>query len=221
MSNYSAQYKPSIAAKPSVKAQTPQDPTKFPTDLESTIFSPSQVPDEVKAAVSIWHSLIEQKLNLGDISKGIINHIRTSYENNYELDAETLQGSINDSSFLSLQKSLKLSDLDSNFGVVYTSLYRLLRVIVRNKISLSKARSGLLSFHVPVEVVDAIVLSVGDIRSQPIKVTKFNTPYLTKFTTLSKLRWRVDVVISSGSLSRVMRPTILMQVSSLFVLTSI
>ena len=32
---------------------------------------------------------------------------------------------------------------------------------------------------------------------------------------LERLRWRVDVVISSGSLSRVMRPTILMQVRRL------
>ena len=30
---------------------------------------------------------------------------------------------------------------------------------------------------------------------------------------LERLRWRVDVVISSGSLSRVMRPSVLLQVS--------
>lgn len=207
MSNYSAQFKPSINVKSS-KSQQVQDPTKFPTSLEvPTIFSQgnnnfSAIPEEVKASVSLLHSLPSD--TLANIIQNMLDHL---------LSIEDFHADSIDIDFINLQrKQLKLGELKDQFSVIYTALYQIIRTTVRNKINLSTLRSSLQLFNYPSPVSEKLVNHVMLLRSKAYSLQKFNQSFQCKWPTVAKLRWRIDVVISSGSLSRVMRPNIIMQV---------
>lgn len=205
---YSTQFKPSIKPTQQANKSNAQDPTKIPTNLElngTILFAPEIIPEEVHLTVPLLHSLPSDTLeNISTrIFEDILKDKLSLYDNSISLD----------DNFILLQKSLKLSELKDNFGIIYTALYRILRVILRNKIPQSKVRSGLLQLNFPIQVIDVIVKSAVDLRNDKISLIKFQDNIVCRWPTISKLKWRIDVVISSGSLSRVMRPTILMRVS--------
>eukprot|EP01040_Poterioochromonas_malhamensis_P003304 gene3304-3524_t len=62
--------------------------------------------------------------------------------------------------------------------------------------------------NAPGPVVEEIVKEVMTSR---LPYELLATQHRVQFFKLEKIRWRIDVVISSGSLSRVMKPNILMQ----------
>jgi hypothetical protein len=199
MSQYSTLYKPSIVGN-AKKASSNQDGTKVPSNLESTIFSPHPLPDSIIESVPLIHSLPPDSLEV--YTKAILAHI-------VEHRSERIS---TDEDFIRLQKSLKLSDMSEDFGIIYTSFYLIIREILRGKLPQSKLRSGLLELNLPALVVDQIIRSTVDLRNDRYRLYKFQEKSSCRWPTIAKFKWRIDVIISSGSLGRVMRPNILLRV---------
>jgi hypothetical protein len=177
-------------------AAAPQDPTKVPPGIDSSTYFAPQIPDEIKELVPIFHRLTSTTL-LHETLQHIINHL-----NGNELT---------DEQFLSLQRqSLKLESTEPpiDYGIFFTGLYSLIRIAIRYKIKNEIIRNDLIKMNVPSAVVDDIIRAI---RASRFDIERAALVHRIRFPRLEKLRWRVDVIISSGSLSRVLRPTILMQ----------
>jgi hypothetical protein len=170
----------------------PQDPTQCPPGIDlSTYFFPS-IPDEIKLAVPIFHASPFEKIQ--NLIKVIMNYLcqhseasTTTPENVYD-------------------QSISVDDTNT----VLSALYFIIRIALRNKVKLSVIRVDLLKMNVPANVVDELSNQVKASR------TTYETRILAsrlQYKQLERFRWRVDVVISSGSLTRVMRPNIIAQVS--------
>ena len=185
-------------------AAIPQDPTKVPNGIDpSTYFAPS-IPQEVREIVPILHSI---SLNLfRETLSTIMNY---------------LQGNvvISDEYFLSLQRmAMKLEKENGNktgtgggcsdYGLLFTGLYSMIKIAIQFKIKNEIIRNDLLKMNVPIPVIDDLIRVI---RLSRFDIERAALANRIRFPRLEKLRWRVDVVISSGSLSRVLRPTILMQ----------
>jgi hypothetical protein len=180
-------------------AAAPQDPTKVPPGIDSSTYFAPQIPDEVKEVVPIFHRLTSTEL-LRETLQHIINHLNGNQ--------------LTDDQFLSLQRqSLKLENSSGtetafDYGLFFTGLYSIIRLAIRYKIKNDTIRTDLNKMNVPSAVVDDIVRAI---RSSRFDIERAALAHRIRFPRLEKLRWRVDVIISSGSLSRVLRPTILMQ----------
>lgn len=172
--------------------KAPQDPTKVPAGIDNSTFFAPAIPDEVRACVPLLHItpteiLREALQNALKYLKGI---------------------EITDEQYLAMQKNASTID-GLDFSVMFTGLYSIIRVAIRQKAKNDTVRADLAKMNVPENVVEGIAKIVkvarGDIENCALSTR-------IRFPKLEKLRWRVDVIISSGSLSRVLRPTILMQV---------
>jgi len=189
----------------SKKDLPPEDPTRLPRNMEhcKTTFFGATLPEEFKASIPLLHALPPDALRpmlqqLVALLKGTVKDIT-------------------DEQFLNSQRKMlhKLEGLELatpfdgvSYGTLFSGLYTLLRVAVRSKSPADVLRSDLLRMHVPAAAVDTLLRGVQAVRSD---VEAYAISNRIRCPRLERLRWRVDVVISSGSLSRVMRPTILMQ----------
>lgn len=200
-------------------------------DVLWNLFSPHPVPDEVRLAVPILNHLNSSESaemnhpGLGVISDTILKHICSVYvdeslTNALDSDSDpynvglTVIASQVDEDMIKLQKLLKLTELKENFGVIYTAYYRIIRTIIRSKIPQSKAKIGILQLNMPAVVVDGIIKATVDLRNDKVILRGFQDDKTCRWPTITKLKWRVDVIISSGSLGRVMRPNILIKVNA-------
>ena len=167
------------------------DPTKVPTGIDTSTFFAPTIFDEVKAAVPLFHSMPQ------DIIRASLEIVRK----------HLTVGPIEDEEFILLQNKLKQAG--EEFGIMFTGLYSIIRTAVYSKTPLPSIITDLKSINVPPSVADDISRVISgsrqDLESRAVALRP-------GFPHMQKLRWRVDVNISSGSLSRVMRPTILMQV---------
>jgi hypothetical protein len=102
-----------------------------------------------------------------------------------------------------------MSDADT-FSILYTALHEIIATIVKTKISLTKASIDLKKINIPGPVADIICKSITLSIRKPMEI--LSKAASTELPRLLHMRWRVDVSISSGSLARVMRPVILVQV---------
>ena len=64
--------------------------------------------------------------------------------------------------------------------------------------------------NLPLATIQAIIQTVQTTRPELEQAILKN---VVSYSKLMKLQWRVDIIISSGVLSRVMRPSVLLQVS--------
>jgi hypothetical protein len=172
--------------------KAPQDPTKVPAGIDSSTFFAPAIPDEVRTCVPLLHITPTEIL-------------REALQNALKY----LKGvEITDEQYVAMQKNAStVEGLD--FAVMFTGLYSIIRVAVRQKAKSDTIRADLTRMNVPENVVEGVAKVVKVARGD-IEATALTTRI--RFPKLEKLRWRVDVIISSGSLSRVLRPTILMQV---------
>jgi hypothetical protein len=185
-------------------AAVPQDPTKVPNGIDtSTYFAPS-IPQEVKEIVPILHTVSPDLLR--ETLSTIINYLKGNLV-------------ITDEHFLSLQRmALKLEKegggsgssggAASEYGLFFTGLYSMIKIAIQFKIKNESIRNDLLKMNVPTHVIEDLIRVI---RISRFDIERAALANRIRFPRLEKLRWRVDVVISSGSLSRVLRPTILMQ----------
>mmetsp|Transcript_3762 Transcript_3762/g.5838 ORF Transcript_3762/g.5838 Transcript_3762/m.5838 type:complete len:240 (-) Transcript_3762:151-870(-) len=172
-------------------AASTQDPTKVPKGIDtSTYFAPS-IPDEVKQTIPLLHITPSEVLS-DTLSKVVLM-----------VNGEP----VSDESLVILQRGAsKIEGMD--YGLLFTGLYSIIRIAIRQKAKSASIHSDLLKMNCPAPAADEIVRVIQTSRTS---MESSALCHRIRFPRLEKLRWRVDVIISSGSLSRVLRPVVLMQ----------
>lgn len=92
---------------------------------------------------------------------------------------------------------------------VFTGLYILIQEIIRRKFFLETLKTDLAVLEVPEAIAVQLLHSIHNAREgleQKASADAIGVPKL------SGMRWRVDVVLSSSAVSRVMRPSVLMRI---------
>jgi hypothetical protein len=184
-----------ISTKPKTATEVanPVDEMVFPSNLvEATTFFAGAIPKEVKVAIELFHSTPIENIN--ELLQIVVKYL--------EQDAHhfTLDTSIYD----------KFSKPEI-VNTLLTALYLILRTSLRNKAKVSIIRKDLLAMKLPSPVVALLCTQMVKSRTSLERIMVSDKRI--HFPKLEKVRWRIDVAISSGSLPRVMRPSILMQVS--------
>lgn len=177
------------------RKEVPIDPTKIPPGIDASTFFSPQIPDEIRVAVPFMHETP-------------IEIIQSSLQ---KIISSILANSITDEEFLAFQT--ELTQQQESFGIVFTALFCILKTAVSAKVTGASISADLISMNIPAAVVENICQAIHASRSTVESRVVINR---VGFPTLANLRWRIDVTISSGSLSRVMRPSILMQVRPSF-----
>jgi len=98
-----------------------------------------------------------------------------------------------------------------NFGVLFTGLYLTIRAALRAKTKIDQLDNTLTELHFP----DAFRADLLKILQPPTRTTietaSFNNGI--KLPQFVKLTWRIDVTISTSAMLRVMKPSILVQLT--------
>lgn len=106
------------------------------------------------------------------------------------------------------------ADEATNVDIIYGGLYTLLKCALSIPVtSLKKEvfKGDLKELQIPEDYVEDLVNVVYGPRCSPIRASLMkNAPHLNK---LEKLGWRLDVAISTSALSRVLEPTIVMEMT--------
>ena len=176
------------------------DPTQCPKDIDHLTFFQPTIPMEVRAMVPMVHSLS----NIEELADRIVNDWIGR-----ESDILTPKKE-NDNLVILYAKSLGGAVPPENLSTILTGFFSILRYVLKNKIVIKKVEEDLLKMNIPKAFVSSLVKHLrGKRKELELKI------YENKlgFPSLKKFRWRVDVVISTGTLSRVMRPNIIFQVS--------
>lgn len=164
-------------------------------------FTKDRLTDEIVKTKALLEILPED--SLGEITKKIVQHlVMTSYDPSHSVEEK-------DELFISFQKSLNLEDIGGDFGVIYSGICSILRMAIRSQVKLTVFFEDLTLLKFPPPVVEAMAKILA--KSRPLLESKI-CQSSCRFPSLQKFRWRVDVIISSGSLSRIMRPIMLFQV---------
>lgn len=187
------------------KQETPDKLQNVPIGIDGSTFFTPLIPREVKETINLMHVGISPEKLSSTVIK-ILRNILTT-DNSFK----------NDKKFIEFQTSLDLQSLEEKFGVIYTGLYEILHVALKRKIKQSAFTSHLRLMNTPEDAVIPLSkvysqllqdakskYSIVDANLIPLNTCK----WLPK---LANLKWRIDITISSGSLSRVMRPNILFQ----------
>jgi hypothetical protein len=191
------------ALKTKGKGGQPQDPTVCPNGIDTSTFFSPHIPEEIKVTVPLLHSTPV------DIVKTYISSI-LHYLLSHSVVSELNENVYGQNGISARETNLMIS-----------GLYLILKLALRNKVKLSAIKGDLLKMNIPQAVVEEIGKVVSESRTNYELLSQHYR--ISSFHKLEKVRWRIDVVISSGSLSRVMRPNILIQVRDLccgFLLTS-
>lgn len=171
-----------------------QDPTQCPNGIDTTTFFSPLIPDEIRKIVPLFHStpLEILKIYIGAVVSYLLSHSIIS----------------NLSEEIYAVKSPANTLTPDQINAIITALYFILKISMRNKVKLSVIAADLAKMNIPAPLIEEIALQVKNNRLSFESLAIANR---VQFHKLEKVRWRIDVVISSGSLSRVMRPNILMQ----------
>jgi hypothetical protein len=169
----------------------PADPSKVPLGIDTSTFMSPSIPVEVKALVPALHSVrTEEYAPL----------LRRFHKYMQE------RGEMSDQEYYTLQ-SKEFSDID--FGVVFSGLYSLATLVTKLKTKLSVVATDLEKINMPTQFIDLFLRMLRSTRSGFEQIAVDNN---FRFPRLQTFRWRVDVTISSSSLSRILKPSIMMQV---------
>ncbi len=169
-----------------------QDPTQCPSGMDTTTFFFPNIPLEIKSTIPLFHS------SPGDLSVALLKAVMAYQQevpSRFRLDP-------------ALYTSHPAVSMET-INQILTALYYITRIAIRNKVKISVIRSDLLKMNVPKALVEA---TCSEITAHRMEIESHIMTHRIQFHKLEKVRWRMDVVISSGSLSRVMRPNIMMQV---------
>lgn len=162
---------------------------KIPSGIDATTFFAPSIPDEIHQAFSLLHSMPVELIQSTIVQ--IIAYLNTG-------DTFTLPAKFYSSSELSADE----------LNTVLTAIYLIIRTAVRTKTKLSVLKRDLNAMKLPDALAENICKALLKSRS-PLEARAVANRI--QFPKLHKLRWRIDVTISSGMLSRIMRPNILMQ----------
>ena len=176
------------------------DPTACPKDIDRLTFFHPTIPAEVKAMVPMVHSIN----NIEEVADRIVNDWIDR-----ESDIVTPKKEA-DNLVISYAKSLGGSVTPQVLSTIITGFFSILRYVLKNKVVIKTVEVDLLKMNIPKVFVTSIVNRLREKRKNlELKIYENRLG----FPTLNKLRWRVDVIISTGTLSRVMKPNITFQVN--------
>jgi hypothetical protein len=166
-----------------------EQPTKIPTGIDVSTFFAPHIPEDLKTAFPLFYHYPEELIT--GLSKLIVKYLAS-------------EGSF------SLPAKLYSSDVDQHhLNLLMTSIYVIFKQAVRSRAKISAIRTDLTAMKFPSYFVELVCNEMCAARVNLESTALTNRLHFAK---LEKLRWRIDVIISSGSLSRIMRPSILMQV---------
>lgn len=168
-----------------------EHPAKIPAGIDvSTFFAPI-IPEDVKHAFLLFHQY-PQELIAG-LTKLMVKTLASGDK-------------------FSVPAKLYASEVDQDhLNLLMTAIYIIFKQAVRTKSKLSVIRTDLTTMRFPQHFVELVCNEMCSARMNLESAALTNRLHFAK---LEKLRWRIDVIISSGSLSRIMRPSILMQVEA-------
>ena len=175
-----------------------EDVTRVPASLTGPFFGTS-IPDDVKFWVPLLHDK-ESTAATTEVLRSCIAHVIEYLKTGGIIDSDA------DDEFQQLQRRLGQGGSGEMLGCIYSGIYSVLHAAISSKVNTAKIVADLKKMNIPASVADDLGQAILRSRSQ-LERTALRPPNAK----LDKLRWRVDVIISSGSLSRVMRPSILMQ----------
>lgn len=176
----------------------PLDPTKVPPGIDSSTFMSPAIPDEVKAAIPAIHALPQENYAL---------LLRRFHKYMHD------RGQMSDQEFYALQtKEFPGVEL----SIIMTGLFTLTTLVTKLKTKLSVVAADLEKINMPPPFID---LFVRMLRSSRAGFELLAVDNNFRFPRLRSFRWRVDVTISSSSLSRILKPSIMMQVHTYLALS--
>mmetsp|Transcript_68113 Transcript_68113/g.188761 ORF Transcript_68113/g.188761 Transcript_68113/m.188761 type:complete len:243 (-) Transcript_68113:2592-3320(-) len=158
-----------------------------------TFFSP-EIPESIKSAVQLLH-----KVEAAAFDKLVHAVVESFQSGDFPSDEafERVQADVG-------------GDEGPNYNVIFTAIHSIIRTAVRNRTKASVVAADLKAINVPPPFVDIIIKVMKQERFQ---LETQSVVTRTRFPRLDNLQWRVDVAISSSSLLRVFRPSILFQMS--------
>lgn len=152
------------------------------------------IPDEVREAVPLMYSMTEGGCSeLVDLALTALKNGAAPKDSEFEAVFSANDGGAS-----------------TYHGAVFTGLYIIIETALRNRCKASVVDKDLKQMNVPPSVVDFIVRKLKADRPALEDRSLTNR---TRFPRLDSLHWRVDVAISSSSLLRVFRPSIVMQMA--------
>lgn len=186
-----------ISMKDVAKAKaTPTDPLTIPPGIDMTTFFTPAIPESVYQTVPLLHSTAVEHVVI------IITMALDLFVNSADSSKGASSNDINKPDAL---KSVP----DSTFTLLLSGLFCIIKTAIRTKVHAKALAADLLKMHLPEPIVTGHL--VPGILARRTVLESAALAQRVRFPTLQKLRWRVDVTISSGLLSRVMRPNLLMQ----------
>lgn len=168
----------------------PADPTKVPPGIDSSTFMSPLIPVEIKALVHSLHSVPQ------DSYAPLLRRFHTYTQNG---------GEMSDQDYHTLQAK-EFPEIE--FSVIFSGLYSLNTLVTKLKTKLSVVAADLEKMNMPAPFIDLFVRMLCSSRSGFELIAVDNN---FRFPRLQNFRWRVDVTISSSSLSRILKPSIMMQ----------
>ena len=95
-------------------------------------------------------------------------------------------------------------------SIIFTGLYLIQRAALRSKVPIKEFKSSLSILQVPEELTSYLIESYSALLSNVDDLLPHKNAQCPQ---LERLKWRVDVTVSTSALSRAMIPTILMKAS--------
>jgi hypothetical protein len=176
------------------KKEVVQDPTRIAVGAEVGTFLAPAAPDDVRVAVPLLHALPAE--HYAPLMKAVYKYIQ--------------EGSLSENAFNAMQSAAEFENVD--FGALLSGIYTLVTIITRMKTKLSVVAADLAKMNFPAPFIELLVKLLRSSRPGLERLALTRSSHLPR---LLSLRWRVDVVISSSSLSREMKPIITMEVDYL------
>ena len=182
------------------------DVTVMPERVTGTFFGNSwlSVPDEVRAVVPMLHQQECDAHTLRACLQQVVAYLR---------DNGIFAGAAGGDAYRKFQKAVSANSGGlggDEVNSLFTGMYSVLVAAVASKAQVITVAEDLKRCHFPAAAVDDVSAVLTKSRAA---LEEAAVRGRIGFAQLDKLRWRVDVVISSGSLSRVMRPTLLMEMT--------
>jgi hypothetical protein len=179
----------SRSATKATKPVADEQPTKIPHGIDASTFFAPHISEDIKLAFPLFYNY--PPVLLEGLTTLVVKYLASG------------------DSF-SLPAKLYSSEIDKDhLNLLLTAIYFIFKQAIRTKSKQSVVRKDLTAMRFPSTFVDLVCNELCAARMNLESVALTNRLHFAK---LEKLRWRIDVIISSGSLSRIMRPSILMQV---------
>lgn len=169
------------------------EPTKIPAGIDAGTFFSPRIPDDVRAAFRLFQEYPIQLLE--GLTKLMVKYLAVG--DSFTLPSKLYSSEVN----------------QEHLNLLMTAIYFILKQAVRTKSKISVVKADLTTMRLPAAFIEVVCNELCEAR---MNLESVAVTHRLHFAKLEKLRWRIDVIISSGSLSRIMRPSILMQVRLLY-----